>query len=841
MHHDHIQDLAFKIHGKTGDALLVASDTGYHGMLESKTYKRAIPFEVEVEQIDLNMLEIIGDKVGSPANIATAAIHADDNGKPGAKLYDIPTFSELEDPNEGEGSWSGDIFTFQSEFVSEETLSKGSYWIVLPEIGTGTGNYYKWIQATGQGGSKRSDDGGSTWENETSDYGIWFKLWATASYEYFAADGYWVSPKFTIGANDDYDKVYWSRMVPAGATAKLYIDEDESGSWAEITSSTPYSVTADTTIIQFKVELAIGTANFTPVVDSILVTYTKENDEGDILRAGNVNGELFLSRIDDDGDSSDEFTLVLAKTNTIHFLSEPFYDYLPIAEETTLAIGKNTNNDLNVFELDEGDTWYAGGSYPKTIDVEIETGQMMNSEYIKQFRRFWCELSGDVGGAVALEITATGAEQYGSEEIIEKFNEMIFLEETSILKPYLFSLPDRMEGKFIKVKFSSQDADWNLHAFGVEAYNKRRKINVSQVVNYDKFVAWIKGDRPDGEENIELAVFDMVAKEIVDTYSYGTGTYQFCGALLSQRSPGSTGYLYAVSAQSNTGGGTGKLHVFSLASDGSLTLVSSSLTLDCNNFYPCHLDIWRGQILFALTTASDGKYGRLYKIDISDPANPSIISNLPIVSPGTQANYSCFGMQVIRDKIWWVRSHSGIWTAEAGAFNATTRIVASTYTSNKGAIAYNDILNVVAISWCKEDNNSNLWFYDSDCNLLQEDLYDDKYFIHSMSWGKAKNKLYVLANVLPGSTSAYELWTFDKNLDRIATEELTASWAYDHNIFVHKFGYPIILKQDTSNGSQSSIEIRNPDGTEFFADTENSNAYCTFKRQCGITGFGKSR
>jgi len=472
--HDHIQDFCFKIHGKSSN-ILISSDTGYHGTLESKVYTRAIPFSVEVEEVELDFLEIIGDKVGSPGGITTAAIYSDNNGEPGDKIWDIPTFTELNDPEwEAEG-FPGDIFTFQSEFVSGETLSKGNYWIILPEEGTGTNDYYKWIQAAGEGDSLRSSDGGSSWEEETSDYGIWFKFWATSSYESFASSGNWVSPKFSIGENDDFDKVYWSRMVPSGATAKLYIDEDESGSWTEITSSTPYSITGDTTIIQFKVELSLGTANFTPIVDSILITFTKENDEGDILRAGNVNGKLFISRIDDNNDGSEEFTYVLSKMNTIHTLSEPFYDFLSIAEKTTLGIGKNTNGDLNIFELDKGSSWYAGGSYSKDIATEIETGEMLYDSMLKLYRRAFLHLKTSSSASLKIDFSVGGGERVSSDTIMAISSHYITIT-NDITKPGGFSLPDKMQGIWFKIKIASEGDDWGLHGFEVYPFGKTGRI-----------------------------------------------------------------------------------------------------------------------------------------------------------------------------------------------------------------------------------------------------------------------------------------------------------------------------------------------------------------------------
>jgi len=477
--HDHIQDLAFMIHGKSPD-ILADRETGYHGMLESKNYQRAFPIIVPVNQIKLSLLEIIGDKVGSPAAISTAAIHADDDGKPGAKIYDIPTFTELNDPEWEEEGFPGDIFTFQATFDAGKTLATGNYWIVLPEIGTGTNDYYKWIQATNQGGSMRSDDGGSTWEADGSPYVLWFKLWATVSSETFASSGNWITQKVSIGANDDFGKVFWSRMVPEGATAKLYIDEDETGSWTEITSQMPYTVTADVTTAQFKVELAIGTANFTPIVDSILLTYTKENDEGDILRAGNVNGEFFLSRIDDDGDGSEEFTLVLSKTDTIHTLSEPFYDYLSVAEKTTLGIGKNTNDDLNIYKLDEGNKWYKNDTgNEKDIDTEIETGKMLYDSMLKLYRKMFLHVKAKSDLSFYLDIIVGGGERELNDEIIEVYSDHISMETTSSAKPVPFSLPDRMQGNWIKIKIVGEDADWSLHGFEIYPYGKTGRILAS--------------------------------------------------------------------------------------------------------------------------------------------------------------------------------------------------------------------------------------------------------------------------------------------------------------------------------------------------------------------------
>ena len=410
--HDHISDFCFQLWGMTDD-LILDRNTGWYGPgegreISSKSYKRAWPFSIDVNDVDLKYLEIYVERHGSPSMFSTADIYDNTEGEsfdyPGTKAADIPLFEEITDENNETGH---EYHVLRATF-SDVSLSEGKYWIVLPEIGTDVDDYFDWYLEKEKGrGSLKSSDGGSSWTKETTkDYNLWFKLFGSKTYETFADSGTWTSEEITIEATDTFDKIYASYMTPTSTGVTIskreYYSDNGTATWHtyEDISSFPDTITDGTTQIQIKVELALNSASYPPSVDSIILTYSKSGDAGNRLHTGNVKGNYWISIEDYDVSGDIEESYILSRYGHWYKSDQIFYDYLPIPSEDNvcIGIGENPNETYRyIYYLDDStaSTWFEDDDTAVTVNTKVETGWLLPSGYIKQFRKLFLSVDGD--------------------------------------------------------------------------------------------------------------------------------------------------------------------------------------------------------------------------------------------------------------------------------------------------------------------------------------------------------------------------------------------------------------------------------------------------------------
>lgn len=420
----------------------------------------------------------IAVKNKSPSEDPTITVESDSDGDPSGTP--ISTASDFTHPGQR---------IIRAELGGEAITAKTRIWVRVHATSASDYDYCA-AESAGNTIGKRSDDGGSTWD-DYSDI-LWCKLYVTPTAQAeWAADGVWEGPVFNIGVGNSLKKIFSSFNQPTGAGIKIEFngyDDSETG-WtgyqtlydttgANSDDNLPYDIVsnlgADISRGQIKVTLELGTASYTPIVDSVLIFYEKSGDNGDKLHSGIVNGAYYLSVEDYDGDSSDEYTYVFDTIITPegeefghwHELDRAFYGYLPVSEKHFYGIGKNPNETYrNLYDLDAVDSngnkissWYYGDTTPVDIDANIESGKILYGINVKIYREFRIYVRSKGDSTLYVNAWTGGAER--SLDIIGDFSEYLSIEDTNgEIKTYYFSLPADMQGKWFAFSIETEGSD----------------------------------------------------------------------------------------------------------------------------------------------------------------------------------------------------------------------------------------------------------------------------------------------------------------------------------------------------------------------------------------------
>lgn len=509
-------------------------------------------------------------------------------------------------------------FDFDGGTLSQDTI----YWLVVKKVGDAT-NYWDWGESDCPHTGWLQYKTNGSWT--VSSQGLWCKIFADIGGDanVFAASGTWESNEIIIGANDDFHKIYATYMKPSATDCNVQIYKNEYYSaayqgWVDISALLPNSITDATTKVKLKTVLTLGDSQYTPTVDSLLVTYEKENDGGAKLWASNVKGAYWLSTEDWNSDSIEELTYVLSKYGFWHKQDQPFFGYLPIGDDVCIGIGKNSNETYqNIYYLDDDsvDDWYNGDTATIPIYTEWKTGYLLYSHIIKQFRKLWISMTGDKDVYFTVEATVAGAERY-SDDDASYTQTMIFRLKKDTIKSEYMSFSPWMQGKYVQLKFYASGVDWKLHDFELGWRDTmRRHIAIpSEETEYD-FLFYINQDDFDKIEVLDIS--DPTNPVSADTHINPdrTGFDEDWKGLDAQH-----GYLTAVDRG-------GYLWVFSIGSDGILT-ETGHIDLDWtgqNIRMPCVQDI-TGHYVFVVGLEGATDNNALYVVDISDKTDPVLVN-----------------------------------------------------------------------------------------------------------------------------------------------------------------------------------------------------------------------
>lgn len=434
----------------------------------------------------LQAIEIaVKNKDPSGLENPTITIDSDSDGEPSGTP--LSTASDFTHPGQQ---------IIRADLGGEEVSAETRIWVRVHKTSSAG---YKYFQTDDKGNTigKRSDDGGSTWVS-TSDI-LWCKLYVSpVSKPSWASEGVWEGPEVDIGDDNNFQMLFANLSQPTDAGIKIELrGYDQSDSvWSEYQTlydttgansvdNLPYDIETnlDTDIkkIQVKITLELSTADYTPIVDSILVTFKKNGDGGDKLYSGNVKGDYFLSNEDYDSDDSDEFTYVFTKDDGWHELSEPFFGYLPIGDDIVFGIGKNSNETYrNIYKLDDSsvNVWYSGDSSSVNIDTILKTGKMLWSNYPKYFRKAFLDLSANSDSNLMLDISSGNVELEVGNFTLNTHSEYFTIEGYSIPKHIYFSLPRKMKGRWLEIRIEDEGGDYILHGYEI-LYKSKLHQNIS--------------------------------------------------------------------------------------------------------------------------------------------------------------------------------------------------------------------------------------------------------------------------------------------------------------------------------------------------------------------------
>lgn len=357
---------------------------------------------------------LVHSKSGSPDNPAIT-IEGESSGAPDGVT--VATASSITE--------EGDLLRFDFDTQTLAENDGAWYWLVVGK--TGGSDYWDWGEGVYATGNYLKIKTNGSWSSNYEE-SIWCKIFADATDE--EADwrtvGDWVGPEFEIQSADTFKKIYARKMKPTGADiiikAGIY-----DGSWHYVTlydsdastDNLPYNIEnnyPDATKVKFTdsaddnygIRLELGDASYTPIVDSLFVTYTKDGDSGDLLHCGTVNGEWWVSRDDADNDASDTFTLVHDKFGNWQKLSEPFFGFLQMGEKVTLGIGANENTPIfNALEQTSRDyrrmAVTPNGNVYVTVwagDIYMQTGGTGDFAALGQTSRNWRAITSAPNGNV---------------------------------------------------------------------------------------------------------------------------------------------------------------------------------------------------------------------------------------------------------------------------------------------------------------------------------------------------------------------------------------------------------------------------------------------------------
>lgn len=225
---------------------------------------------------------------------------------------------------------------------------------------------------------------------------IWVHLYGSVlsggegSVRGFMEQGIYISPTFYIGIDGVFDNGYFTTAKPKNSTILVEKSISTDGeSWSAYAAFTSGSTIGGATYkyVKFRITLTLGASDHTPALDSLLVMWHKTGDTGDILYAGVVKGEYWLSRCDKDEDASTKFTYIRNKYGLWYPISEAFWKYIPISEDVVYAIGRKDKDAYKMlYQLDLGNKFYVDDT-PVDIEAYWTSGWLLHSDTVKHFRR----------------------------------------------------------------------------------------------------------------------------------------------------------------------------------------------------------------------------------------------------------------------------------------------------------------------------------------------------------------------------------------------------------------------------------------------------------------------
>jgi len=675
------------------------------------------------------------------------------------------------------------------------------YWFMVQKIGVGNYREYAF-------GERHAGDVGKYYGADSNwhdwDKVFFVKLWGnTESTASYATSGSWVSNTIDFSADADFDKfnkLYGSMMLP-GTTADIRIDvETDQGSADDV--ALPYDVNGNhpgATTFKVTVDMELGDALFTPTVDSLLLGFQRTGDTGDKLHSVNLKGSYLVSN-----EGSTEFSYMLSKWGFWNKLDKAFYGFLPIGDDVVLGIGKNPNAVYkNIYELDKSNVkeWYSGdsgGSIP--IDTEIETGYLLYSHIVKEFRKWYLSLQGTADDTwLNIQIKALGAERLSSSDVEGVYPTTVPLYDR--LKSIYIDLPDYIEGKYCQLKLYATGVDWALHNYELE-YWEQMKSNIAMpdITTYPQYVFYrdFVGANP-----INIHTLNIKGLLSLDQ-TLDVGEYVMAVQVYNE-------YLYAFIKKSDT---YPYLYIYKIESDGSLTLKN------IGGYKYSALSVVEGSWGYSIVVKSNYVYAcsgtdtntELYLIDVSDKASPVVVNtkddlyDYPIT------------MDILENEL--ITYYKATGWKKLEFRNLTT-------------LELNSTINIDKTGLCMSVfPNDNLWVYSpkqtygatevplylrrgkTQIKSINEAGIRDSQFTQ-MSWNPVNRKLYTIFWRQTAAGNAYmELYVYNQNLDKIEDTSLcydSSSNNTDAGVFCTIDGYIVIWYGDTTDGF--NIQLRRPDDT----------------------------
>lgn len=712
-------------------------------------------------------------------------------------------------------------FDFDSAALSQDTV----YWLVVKKNGSAS-DYWDYGAADWENTGETMRNSNNSWVAYNT-YALWCKIFVSASGDAatFASTGTWTSNEVIIGSSDDFHKVYASFMEPAASSCDVAISYNEYRSaayqgWNEITTF-PHNITAATTKIKFKVVLTLGDSDYTPIVDSLLVTYEKENDGGAKLWAGAVKGAYWLSVEDYNDDDEEELTYVLSKYKFWHKLDQPFFDYLPIGDDICIGIGKNaTETYRNLYYLDDSSVsvYYSGDTTATPMYTEWETGYLLYSHVVKQFRKLWVSITGDDDAELTMEAEVKGAERNSDDSAshVQPINLMLRDE----LKSEYAGFSPWLQGKYIKFKFYAYGVDWKLHDFEIGWRDcMRRNIAKPHISVYPEYVYYIEYDS-DASYNYTIHTLKIADALTLAQTTTVTATYDIEAISVYNN------YLYAVVSD----GSDAYLYIYLIGSAGTLTLQNTGGTLYSTDHRYLGVEAMAG---YVFASAGYESTVTIDRIDVSDKSAP--VTDGTITLTDYDYNY-VKDMEIKGNELMIATYGAASASMDALAYNPYT-LVLNQRVSLGGVGAY-----IAAHPF-----NTDLWVCARTDQLLlyrgytEIDSYDadeDSSEYVYLSWNPVNNNLYTIYYLYTSETDKYYLQVFDGGLNLLENTLLcTEDDGAEAGVYCTIDGYIVIWYGTGADGWD--IILRRPDDTVVTTLEDNSN-YCIYSAgQNHRAGYGK--
>lgn len=397
---------------------------------------------------------------------------------------DYPTI-EIRNWNNGALIATATDFTEEGDLLRFDwdggTISQGTqYYLKVSTVGDGSNNW-EWgssLQVVGE--TYYATDGGWT-ETDTKGKGLYMKVFGIPDTgSDFASFGSWEGNTLDFSGDSDFKKfgkLFANKML-SGTTADIRIDVwtwvDATHEYTDEDVTLPFDIDAThpgAKKLKVTVDIDLGDASFTPIVDSLLVFYERDGDDGNRLHSVNLKGSYCISLEDYDDDGDTEFSYCLSKYGGWYKFDRAFYNYLPIGDDVVLGVGKNPNETYrNLYELDVRNVgqWYYGDTTPVDINTEIRTGYIGYNNIVKKYRKLFLSARGDEDAILYWDMSVGGSEGLSSDNVNESYSDRFALNEDS--KYIYFSLPDRIMGKYFQLTISGFGAKWSFDGYKFELW-----------------------------------------------------------------------------------------------------------------------------------------------------------------------------------------------------------------------------------------------------------------------------------------------------------------------------------------------------------------------------------